>query len=287
MRDFKRERGFLTFAQQGDTDYLRLAYALALSLKASQRKHGHLSVVVTPGTAVPDRYRAVFDEVIDVPWLDEARHSAWKLENEWKAYHITPYRETVKLDADMLFPTDVTEWWDLLALNDIAACTRAHTFRGEAITDDRFRKTFTANRLPNIYTAFLFFRHSDLAEELFKTAEIIFHNWEKFFYEFLDETRPNHVSTDVVFALALRLMDAADDATLSLDWPRFVHLKSELQGWSDHEVGAAWSRHVPMEMTDDGVLTVGRHRQTMPVHYHDKLAMTDRIIAALERRVGV
>ena len=36
MREFKRERGFLTFAQNSTTDYVRLAYGLALSLKATQ-----------------------------------------------------------------------------------------------------------------------------------------------------------------------------------------------------------------------------------------------------------
>jgi hypothetical protein len=35
-REFKRKRGFFTFAQNGTHDYVRMAYALALSLKATQ-----------------------------------------------------------------------------------------------------------------------------------------------------------------------------------------------------------------------------------------------------------
>ena len=73
MRSFKRQRGFLTFAQNGQHDYLRMAYGLALSLRATQSEP-YLSVVVTPGTVVPPHYRDVFDEVIDVPWIDEAQH---------------------------------------------------------------------------------------------------------------------------------------------------------------------------------------------------------------------
>src|SRR5271157_3807356 len=104
-RIFKRERGFLTIAQNSaDTDYIRLAYGLALSLKATQKENGYLSILVTPGTIVNKEYRWAFDEIIEIPWGDNATASRWKLENEWKAYHVTPYRETIKLDADMLFP---------------------------------------------------------------------------------------------------------------------------------------------------------------------------------------
>ena len=53
MRTTKRPRGFLTFAQNGKLDYLRMAYAMALSLKATQREP-YLTVVVTPGTVVPE-----------------------------------------------------------------------------------------------------------------------------------------------------------------------------------------------------------------------------------------
>ncbi len=205
--DFKRDRGFLTFAQNGSVDYVRLAYALALSLKATQKENAHLSIVVTPGTKVPERYAAAFDDIIEVPWLDEASRSEWKLENEWKAYHVTPYRETIKLDADMIFPSDISEWWDVLARQDFCAATTATTYRGEVVTSDYYRKVFTSNELPNVYSAFTYFRFSDTAQEVFRMMETIFHNWEHFFYEYLDDTRPEVVSTDVVMALAIKLLD--------------------------------------------------------------------------------
>ena len=160
MREFKRQRGFLVFAQNSETDYLRLAYALALSLKKTQTIPW-LAVVVTPGTAIPDDYREVFDEIIDVPWLDEASISGWKLENEWKAFHVTPYEETIKLDADMLFTNDILEWWEILSRQDVWAATDVETYRGDLIVSDYFRKTFTANDLPNIYTAFMYFKAND------------------------------------------------------------------------------------------------------------------------------
>ena len=278
------KRGFLVFAQNGETDYLRLAYGLALSLRATQSEVSALSVVVTPGQDIPTHYREVFDQVIDVPWLDEAKNSSWKLENEWKAFHVTPYEETIKLDADMLFTTDIKEWWPVLARQDVWACTDVETYRGEGVVSDYYRKVFTANDLPNIYTAFMYFKASDAALELFSMAEVIYHNWQKFFHEFLDITRPSEVSTDVVFALAMKLIDRTDEMTFAgHSIPRFVHMKSRLQGWPD--IGEEWTNHLSGTLTEDLVLKIGRYRQTLPVHYHIKSFLTDEMISTYEKAI--
>lgn len=286
-RSFKRERGFLTFAQNsGETDYLRMAYGLALSLKATQSLVPHLSVAITPGMAVPDRYRQVFDEVIDIPWLDEAKDAVWKLQNEWKAYHVTPYEQTVKLDADMLFPADIAAWWPLLDKTDFWACTDVETYRGDLVTSDVFRKTFTVNRLPNVYTAFMYFRYSDLALEVFRMAEVIYHNWEKFSFEYLEpEGRPKHVSTDVVFAMAIKLLDLADECTFpTIPVPRFVHMKSQLQGWTG-DLSPDWTDHIQGGLSDR--LKVGFYNQSLPFHYHVKGFLSDDMIARYEKELGI
>ena len=284
VREFKRDRGFLVFAQNGKTDYLRLAYALALSLKATQKEHGFLTVVVTPGTIIPEKYKDVFDEVLEVVWSDEAEESEWKLENEWKAFHMTPYRETIKLDADMLFTSDISHWWDILAKQDVWFATDVETYRGELITSDIFRKTFTANDLPNIYTAFMYFKANDAAQELFLMAEMIFHNWKKFSLDYLDETRPEYVSTDVVFALATKLLGRTDDFTFSnFPIPRFVHMKSQLQGFGP--ASENWLEHLSMIVTPELEVRIGRFKQVLPLHYHLKNALTDDIIKVYENYV--
>lgn len=287
-REFKNKRGFFAFAQNNDdTDYLRLAYGLALSLKVSQSDVSNLSVGITPGMNVPEKYREVFDEVIDIYWLDEARNSSWKLENEWKAFHMTPYEETIKLDSDMLFPADISSWWEILSRQSVWPATKAETYRGELITSDVFRKTFTANDLPNVYSAMMYFKADDAAKELFDMAQIIYHNWQKFFYEFLDETRPTYVSTDVVFALAMKLTGLTQDMTFSeFSVPTFVHMKSKLQKWPE-DMNDHWLDHVSMSLTPDMQLRIGRHTQTRPVHYNLKEALTDDMIRSYEKKLGI
>ena len=56
-------RGYIVIAQNsGDTDYLRMAYGLALSLKATQTTVSNLCVCVDKGTVIPKKYLEVFDQ---------------------------------------------------------------------------------------------------------------------------------------------------------------------------------------------------------------------------------
>ena len=125
-------KGYIVIAQNSaDTNYVRMAYALALSLKITQSKVSNLSICVEDKSTVPEKYKKVFDQVIEIPWTDDAKESDWKIDNKWKYYYMTPYDETVILDADMIFPTDVSHWWDSLEEKDVWATTNIKTFRGE------------------------------------------------------------------------------------------------------------------------------------------------------------
>jgi hypothetical protein len=283
--EIKRERGFLTIAQNsGELDYVKMAYALALSIKATQKENPYLSIMITPETKVPAEMIWAFDEIIEIPWGDHAQYSKWKLENEWKAYHASPYRETIKLDADMLFPADISSWWDLLADKDFWATTQVINYRGNIITSDIFRKTFTFNYLPNIYTAFMYFKKSTLAHKIFDFSETIFYNWEKFFYEFLvADERPKFLSTDVIFALAIKLLDLADECTGKMAIPTFAHMKTDLQGWVGEMLPEDWTKIAGLYVTPELDFKIGAFRQKYPVHYHIKTIVDDKLISYYER----
>ena len=102
-------KGFVVLAQNNKTvDYITQAYALALSIKASQHEHNLISLITND--PVPKKYQKVFDQIISIPFNDDAENTDWKVENRWKIFHATPYDETIVLDTDMLMLEDISSW---------------------------------------------------------------------------------------------------------------------------------------------------------------------------------
>lgn len=282
-------KGYLILAQNsGDEDYIRMAYALALSIKNSQSTVNNVSLVTDYAPAFTDpKLLAVFDHITDIPWMDHAAESLWKIENKWKYYYMTPYDETVVLDADMLFPADISHWWDTLSTKDMWITNKPRTYRGEVITSTRYRDSFVANNLPNVYTAFMYFKKTEFTAELFKMIEIIFNNWERFFYEFLDQTRPKHLSGDVAYALAIKILGIENECFGNLDsMPSFVHMKGHLQNINEKFISEDWTKHIPTYFKEDGSFKIGNYEQTLPFHYHIKEWLTDSMINKLEMAVS-
>lgn len=283
----QRKRGFFTIAQNNDAcDYIRLAYGLALSLRNSQTSTPYLSIGVTPNTVVPDRYAWAFDNIVEIPWGDHADQSRWKLENEWKVVHMTPYEETIKLDADMLFFNDIDVWWDMLAANEFSVCNRIINYRSETVTNDFYRKTFTENNLPDIYTAFTYFKKTPAVFEIFDLAKFIFFNWEAMFEVNLKpEHRPDHPSTDVIFAIALKLLDLDQTFYTTKQLPTFTHMKSQLQGWGRQDMLEDWTQHMSVFFNPGLECKIGNYLQFFPLHYHVKHFLTDEMLEYYERSV--
>jgi len=307
MREFKRRRGYITIAQDsGEIDYLRMAYGLALSLKATQSKVPYLTVLVTPGAKIPTEYADVFDEVIDIPWGDAARHYEWKIHNKWKVYHMSPYEETILLDADMIFPTDVSDWWDTIHHRDVWFTTQPVTYRGDPIVRKAYRESFLVNQLPMAYTAFMFFRQSDRACEYFDTVAAVYHSWRdmrehyrlrksdpklleimrennsilRYSWTHFFQDFPNEVSGDLAFAIAAKIMGVEDEFTHRGVFPTFTHMKTQDQG-----LGLAnthWTDMLPFVLRDDLTLMVGHYRQQYPFHYVEKEWLTEDVMLKLE-----
>jgi hypothetical protein len=280
-------RGFFTLAQNTEeTDYIRMAYGLALSLRASQSKVSALSIGITPGTTVPARYRHAFDQVIEIPWGDHAAASSWKLENEWKVLHMSPYDETVKLDADMLFFNDIGTWWDQMSMDDFCIANKVLNYRGAAVTSDYYRKVFTQNALPNVYTAFTYFKKTDAVYELFELIKYIYFNHDSFFeHNLLPEHRPRFASTDVIFALALKILDLEQVHHTARDWPTFTHMKSQLQGWQHMGSEEDWTKAMVTFFNPELECKIGNYLQYFPLHYHLKHWLTEEILGYYERRL--
>ena len=75
-------KGYLVIAQNSSHDYVRMAYALAMSIAITQKQVRKLSIAVDKNTVVPEKYKTVFDQVIEIPFEDDAELSEWKINNK-------------------------------------------------------------------------------------------------------------------------------------------------------------------------------------------------------------
>lgn len=308
MREFKRQQGYITIAQKsGKTNYLRMAYALALSLRATQSTVPYLAVAVLPGTKIPKKYMAVFDEVVEIPWGDDAATEEWKVQNKWKVYHITPYEETVLLDCDMLFTTDVSDWWNLMSLRKMWATTMPRNFRGEPITNSAYREIFIQNQLPNIYSAFMYFKQDEDVHRVFDYARRQVYYWSDMrnYYRYREvsdidsaiyasnsrfryswthhyKTFPQKVSGDLMFAQAIKSLGMGNEFAPIVNLPTFVHMKISDQGIGETGVDN-WNEVLPWTLKNDLTLTVGNYVQRYPFHYVNKDFLNADITRKLER----
>lgn len=272
-------RGYLTFVQNNNqVDYLKLAYAQALSIKATQSISSY-AVAVDQSTMklINDQHKKVFDYIIPIPGVDEAAHDHWKLKNEWKAFQCTPFDETVKLESDMLFTTSVDHWWDIMRKLDLCFTTQVVDYRGEVSMSRAYRKVFDVNRLPNVYNGFYYFKKTKNSEQFFNYAKDIFSNWNFVKNNILTGAADQEANTDLVFSLAAKLLDF-EYCLPTQPIPRFAHMKGAINGWSANE---DWRRKVYYQF-DKTTLTVGATRQTVPFHYYHKNFINDEIIKHYE-----
>jgi hypothetical protein len=285
-------RGYIVIVQNTkDTNYLEQAYALALNLKLTQSNVNNLTVCVDPGTKklISAKHLKVFDKVVDIPWTDDAQDAEWKVNNKWKYLYMSPYDETVVLDTDMIFPTDVSHWWNILSQREVWATTKVRTYKGEVVSSDYYRKYFTANKLPNVYTAFFYFKKSELASELFAMTKIIFQNWQRFFFKYMPNGKPDNLSGDVAFALAMQILGIEHECTReNIDAvPTFIHMKSHVQNVPTSIISHDWTESIPTYYNSYSDFKVGNFQQLLPFHYVEKDWLTTDMIKQMEKDYGL
>jgi hypothetical protein len=195
---------------------------------------------------------------------------------------LSPFDNTVCLDADMLFLRDYSHWAEYFIENsELYIANKSFTYRGETVVDQHYRKTFIKNQLPNLYSFYTFFKKdSELAKEFFDLGRDIIKNPVEFSNMFLSEYKPKILGTDEAFALAAKLLDITDVISYDLDFPRVVHMKPMIQNWP--WPADAWSDHVGFYLNKKGQLKIGNYQQQDIVHYVEKDKMNREMISILE-----
>jgi hypothetical protein len=255
-------KGFMWFAQNNDkTDYVQLSVKLAESIK-KHNKHNKVCVVTDEQSKFQSKH---VDEVRVLKQDDSADHGL-KWANEYKAFALTPFTHTIKLEADMLWTTNTDWWWYQLWQHDLVFSVDCRDYRDNVVKDKAYRRLFDKNHLPNIYNGLMYFRRSKWAQRFYDIAGHIVRNWAQVRSQMLFSCHDKFPSTDVVFALAYRIMDPTMQNLVDYEWFKFIHHKPAIHklDWvKDH------NQYLYPNQTGDKFY-LGERRVSRVWHYHNK-----------------
>jgi hypothetical protein len=180
--------------------------------------------------------------------------------NDWQCFYVSPYRQTIKLEADMIAAGPIDHWWTLLEKRDVVVSRGARNFYNQQTTDRRYRRIFDVNHLPDLYNAITYWRLSSTAQEFFGLVRNIFENWSQ--WRTVLKYPEDIPSTDVVYAIAATIM-GVDSVTLPNGFgPTIVHMKPGIIPTTGD-----WTQQLVWEADPFRIQTV---TQWGLVHYHNK-----------------
>lgn len=258
----------------GKIDYVEQTCVLAMSLKATNPSE---KISIVTNDPVPDQYHSLFDQIIPIPFNDDADKEYWKIQNRWKVIHATPYDHTIVMDSDMIILQDITNWWSTFSNYELFFTNNVYTYRGELVTGNYYRKTFTENNLPNIYTGLYYFKKTKFTLNFFNWLETVVKNWEIFYNKILDRYIPEFVSMDVCTAIVVKILDCEDQVTNKKNkFPSFTHMKPKIQNWTDS--GYRWQNNVGVYIDRNCNIKLGNHTQTGILHYTENDFVTPTLI---------
>jgi len=269
--------GYLIIVSSSDTvNYLKLAYSLALSIKNTQKPgYDKVALVIDDESKVKALKSSwVFDHIIQ-----------WNNETYWDGRswmdELSPWENTVCLDADMLFLRDTSHWIDYFIENcELYVAANTYTYRGEIVSNDYYRKAFTKNSLPNLYSLYTFFKKTELSLRFFTLGRYIIKHPIEFKNLYLNDHKPEVVGTDEAFALSSKILGIEDQISYDLEFPKVVHMKPMIQNWP--WPANKWTDHVGFYLNRSGNIKIGNYQQTDILHYVEKDLITDEIINILE-----
>lgn len=197
--------------------------------------------------------------IVTAGMLPNGDQGGWA--NDWQMFAVSPYRQTIKLEADMLVSSPVDHWWTLFELRDVVISQGCRDFYGQSSSVRTYRKCFDINDLPDVYNAVTYWRLSSTAKEFFDLIRQIFEHWAEFrkLLKFADD----QPSTDVVYAMAAKIMGPERVTLPAGVGPSIVHMKRGINPIKTDD----WTQELIWETDPFRINTI---TQQGFVHYHKK-----------------
>jgi hypothetical protein len=183
--------------------------------------------------------------------------------NDAQLFGLSPFRETIKLEADMLIVSPIDHWWTQFRHRDVVISTGCKNWQNQPSRSRHYRQVFDFNHLPDVYNAITYWRLSNTAQEFFGWVRDIFANWDEFkrLIKFPDQIP----STDLVYAMAAEIM-GRDRVTMPWGlYPKITHMKKQHAGTTTEQ----WPLELVWEYSD-WRLRIQTVEQVGAFHYHIK-----------------
>ena len=246
------EQGYIILAQNTENiNYVHCAETLAKTIKFY---HPDAKICLLTDEKVGPGF--LFDFVHKFP--HPVSEHAWA--NDWQVFEATPYRETIKLEADMILASEFDHWWTMFEHRDVVISQGCRDYHDQPSTNRYYRKFIDQNLLPDVYNAITYWRLSKTAQQFFDLVRQIFQNWTEFrrLVKFSEDTP----STDFVYAMAAEIIGRERVTLPFATYPRIVHMKQRHIGTQTEQ----WAQELVWEQSDKG-LRINTVEQWGALHY--------------------
>jgi hypothetical protein len=200
----------------------------------------------------------VFDYQEPLPYGDQGAFA-----NDWQVWSASPFRETVKLEADMLVTSAIDHWWTLFRHRDVVISTGCRDYLDRVSSSRHYRKIFDSNGLADVYNAVTYWRLSATAKEFWELVRAVFGDWDAF--KTLIKFAPSEPDTDLVYAMVAEIMGPHRVTLPFATYPKITHMKQHIIGSSQPD----WTTDMVWEY-QQGRLRVNTVAQWGCFHYHHK-----------------
>ena len=245
------ERGYLIPAVNSpEVSYIRCAIQLAQSIH-QHHPEANVCLLTNEQIDLPQ-----FTHIVTLPHGDQGG-----FRNDWQVFDASPYRQTIKLEADMIMASPSDHWWSMFEHRDVVISQGCRDFYDNTSTNRTYRSFIDQNQLPDVYNAITYWRLSATAKEFFGLVKNIFDHWDQFrrLVKFAEDTP----STDFVYAMAAEIM-GREQVTLPPGLgPTIVHMKRHIAG----TVTEDWTQELVWQQDPVRIQTVA---QWGMFHYHVK-----------------
>ena len=208
--------GVLIFAYNNEhIDYLAMANWSAKNI----RRHLDLPVAVVTNELPPDEYK--FEQIILAKTESTSRRKftdieetvTWYNGNRMDAYALSPWSQTLVLDADYVVASDQLK----TVLNfkqDFVAHQQATDVTNNFNFDDH--NYFGRNRMPMSWATVMMFRRSHYAEMIFEIMTMIKNNWDH--YRGLYGVPRGTYRNDYALSIALNITNGHTQVYPTIPW---------------------------------------------------------------------